>query len=616
MCGIAGVVSLPQQSTEALAVERMLDSLEHRGPDSRNVACLRNVILGTTRLAITDIDGGEQPFFSENRDIVAIFNGEIFNARSLRQSLERRGHSFRSSHADGEVIPHLFEEYGPRFPEHLEGMFAIAVWDEKVQTLYLARDHFGIKPLFVQSRQDSVAFASEIKALLGASRTEIKMFAPSLDAYFRWGFVPGQDTVFEGIRQVAPGSTLTVQWGRLSETRYWSAEDFPLALSEKEVEKEIASELQRSVELQVEADAPVGVFLSGGLDSSAVACLASLSGKLPLTAFSLTYPGLEHEGKSGDTLFARQLARQLDVRHVEVPLYASDLRSGLHGVVRAFDQPFAGVTSTYYLSSVAASEVKVVLSGEGADELFGSYLFHRGAAFRDWIEGGSDCSPREFNLTNAEAAAVMQASDVLGLRRALTERYLPSITSLYSDSFRSAVADARDLTTAGEVGAEFTTPVPRGAWLRMALKLDQAIQLPDEILTFSDRLSMAHSLEVRPPFLTPRMCSLSRSVPFAWLIRPSSTKHILREALRGLLPETILRRPKEGFVPPLRQWLGRELLPWCRVVLSPERTARHGFWRQPAVDLMLDGLSRRPDDYFRKVWTLVVFQLWFEAYDQ
>lgn len=610
MCGIAGVIGLDDPRQSAI-VHLMAGLLRHRGPDATYTSHHDGLALAMTRLAIRDLDGGVQPFASEDGRVVAVFNGEIYNSAEWRSWLEDRGHQFKSSAADGEVLPHMYEELGLAAFSRLQGMFAIALWDRRLRSLHLVRDQFGIKPLYVLKGRGFLAFASEIKALLAAQSGIPALDPHKIHQFHTWGFVPGLGTAFQGVSQVAPGEVLSLANDSVSRARYWKPlqqreEGFPSDLSER-----ILGELRRSVASQLVSDAPLGAFLSGGLDSSAVVALACESSSATLRTFCLTYPDLAHEGKSRDAELARLVSSRLGTDHLEIPLTATDFRDGIDNVVMALEQPFAGTVSTFYLSRIVARHVRVALTGDGADELFGSYLLHRAAAWRDQLEKGYSEPGSAYALSGSDEACVLAAQSIREMRACLTAKYLPPIPSLYSANFLAWLRDTSPVDPI-EHSARSTDLGAPSSWLRQALAYDQDVQLPDEVLLFSDRLSMAHSLELRPPFLTPGMAGLANSVPAHSSIGPHQVKIALVEALSGVLPPEVLHRPKEGFVPPTQTWLSGPLRAWALDILSETRTSTHGLWNSSGVAVIRAGLLEHPEIYFRKAWTLMMFQLWWE----
>jgi asparagine synthase (glutamine-hydrolysing) len=599
-----------------------LGSMAHRGPDGQFACEFGHAGLGMRRLDILDVVGGVQPFFSEDGTIATVFNGEIYNAAQLRQQLSSRGHSFVSSHADGEVIPHLYEEFGVAFPQLLEGMFAIAVWDDKRQELLLTRDPFGIKPLFVKNSDGQVQFASELRALNLMSRGRKSMNFAAADAYFELGRVPSPDTIFDGIWQPEP-ATVTVFTSDSSKAvnyrtpKTWSWHGSTI----HEASEAIEHALLKSISQQTIADVPLGVFLSGGIDSSLVAAIASRV--TPLRSYTLTFPDVASPGKSLDAALAAQVAEMFGLDHQEVPLTAEIFLQGLGQVVDAMEQPFAGAISTFFLSAGATQHSRVCLTGDGADELFGSYWFHRVAGMLDFY--GADLKASDglrgidrhalplWGLDADDLHLIETAGSVRDLHSTAAARHSPKPHRILSEDFLDRLNESRSIPTSMHEGIWTRHALRNGSSnLALALALERESLLVDEVLPFSDRLSMVHSLEIRPAYLTMELAEMASAMPTEWLIGPGRVKSVLRIVAERWLPVSVTSRPKEGFVQPLPAWLAGPLKAFAGEVLSPDRTSQHGFWRLEAIAHLLEALDKRPNSTYKRVWNLVMFQLWWE----
>lgn len=604
MCGVAGVFDL---DADPLELERhvapMLDLLSHRGPDRTTTASAPGCALGATRLAIVDLEAGDQPF-TDDRGVLAVYNGEIYNAPDLRRWLESRGHGRIRGSSDGAILPALYDELGAGFASALEGMFAVAIWDGRERRLTLARDPFGIKPLHVRRGNGTLAFASEIKALRGRFGAD-PVSMEAIASYLLWGHVPGGRTVHPAIDEVPPGCTWTIDASGVAQSRRWRPDPgrFHLATPDDAADA-VRAELSRSVTAQLQADVPIASFLSGGVDSSAVATLAA-AGLSDLSTYCLVFPDVERAGKRLDADLARVVADRIGSAHHEVPATGAELVAALPGVVAAFDQPFAGAISTYYLSAVVGRDFKVALTGDGADELFGSYLPHRMAA---WLDAGAEPADGDaFALTGSGMALAGAATSAPSLRQEVALGGSPfRLSGLISDRVpRPSPAGADPDAAAGW---------SRGTHLRTVLDLERRRHLAEEVLPFVDRLSMAHSLELRPPFLTRTMADITAGLPSGWLIDRTGVKNVLRRAVAPLLPGAVVERGKEGFVQPTIEWLGGALHPWVRETLAPDRIAVHGLYSAEGVRSVVDGLGREPERYHRVAWILLMLQLWWETH--
>jgi asparagine synthase (glutamine-hydrolysing) len=614
MCGIAGFSGAPDRAV----LERMVASLRHRGPDDvgfwESPACS----LGMRRLAIIDVTTGRQPVFNETGDIVTVFNGEIYNHVELRQELARQGHRFRSDHSDTEVIVHLYEEHGPAFLDRLNGMFAIALWDAPRRRLLLARDRAGIKPLYFALTPGGIGFGSEPKALLVHPKVSRDPDFAAIDHYFCFKNIPSPHSAFAGVQQLRPGELAIFENGSLARRRWWRLrfrEDGEIG--EDEAAAEIRSLLEGAVRLNMRSDVAFGAYLSGGVDSSSVVALMSRLSAQPVTTFTLTYDE-GRTNKDADRDFAREVSRRYGTRHYEHVVRATDILPTIDDVIGAFDEPFSGVISTFFLTELIAKHVKVALSGDGADELFGSYLPHRLAeplAIARRLRGGlTNLTPDEEAALGSyrdrpdELSRLIARGDEAAMRM---DQYLRDAThkrALYSDKMLAMINSSETLVRATLNDSGTADPLNR------ALFLDFETLLPDQVLAFVDRLSMAHSVEVRPPFLDHRIVEYVARLRGSLKIKAGRVKHILKEAVRDLLPREILDRPKEGFVMPINEWLLGHLSGFARAVLSPERIARHGLWQSDAVQIMLNTQDKMNSRQREALWNLVTFQLWWERY--
>ena len=608
MCGIVGFTGPPDQAL----LYRMTGTLEHRGPDSAGFWEGDGASLGMRRLAIIDVATGEQPVFNEDRSIAVVFNGEIYNYVELRAELLSAGHQFSTDHSDTEVIVHLYEEYGLDFLHYLNGMFAIALWDQRRRELLLARDRLGIKPLYFARLRDGVAFGSEPKALLehpGVSR-EPNLIA--LHHYLSLKNVPAPLSAFRGIEQLRSGE-LAVCRDREVIRRHWWRPSFDRTADVDEIEAagEIRRLLEDSVRLQMRSDVPFGAYLSGGLDSSSVVSLLARQGAGKIKTFTLVYED-DFRNKESDRRFARMVADRCGTEHHEHLVKFHDLPEQLDQVVRAFDEPFSGVISTFFITQSISQHVKVALSGDGADELFASYLPHRIAApLAAYVAGRNDPdSLMPFENDVARLAALQARGDEAAQRMGLYLLDDEAKDALYAPAMREAVGTT---TTEGLIRARLaacrsTDPINR------ALFLDLDTLLPDQVLPFVDRLSMAHSVEVRPPFLDHRLVEFACSLPGRFKIKAGRVKNILKDAVADLLPTELIARPKEGFIMPVNEWLISRLDNYVRATLAPEKIRRQGLFRPDAIQGILDGHFSGHHQYGNQIWNLLMLQLWWDHY--
>ena len=630
MCGIAGLVYRERERPvpDAL-VRRMCTALEHRGPDEEGIWVRGNVGLGMRRLSIIDLAGSQQPMFNEDGTKAIVFNGEIYNYRELRRGLAARGHAFRS-HGDTETVLHLYEELGPDCVTQLRGMFAFAIWDASTETLLLARDRLGVKPLYVVTAPWGIAFASELKALVAARLTSGDLDWNALDAYFQLGYVPAPASPFRDIRKLEPGHWL--QWrarGDVVIRRYWDLPAEP-APAPPDVERQVVEWLDDSVAAHLVSDVPVAAFLSGGLDSSAVvASMATLAarhgGDVP-HAFTARYRGSDAE-RADETDLARRLADRYGVRLTVVDI-TPDIRDVVEPMVRALDEPLAddSVIPTWSLSEIVGGSYKVALTGIGGDELFAGYRRHAGLLAAERYE----------RLPRAVRSAAAVLGDLLpdalggevdrvkrflhagnGGPRATADRYFdlqcravdPLRAQLYLPHVRGAVTGnaARD-----RFRRLYSAGTHRG--LAAALYLDYKAYLPDDILALSDRLSMAHSLEIRVPLVDHVLIERIFPLPDQLKIRRWQLKALLKKALRDRLPAEHFRAPKRGFVGPTAAWLRRELRGMLLDELSPARLQRLGFFDPKTVTRLLDEHFSQRHNREGILWALLCFSTWHRLF--
>ena len=586
----------------------------HRGPDSDGAYVEGPVGLAARRLAIIDLVTGDQPLANENGRITVVQNGEIYNYRELRLELERAGHRFSTS-GDTEVLAHLYEERGDHFAERLRGMFAIALWDSEQGRLLLARDRYGIKPLYYRETDSELAFASELRAL---PRGEIDLDA--LEAFLAFNSVPAPLTILREVRKLPPGHVLVWEDGRSELTRY--ARPAPATAAEvrddeeAELVEELRARLRDSVRAHLVSDVPVGVLLSGGIDSATLAALAAEETSEPLRTFSIGF-----EERSFDELGdARLVAQRYGTRHRELVL-RPDAALLLPALADAFDEPFADSSAlpTYLVSQLAADHVKVALSGEGGDELFGGYYTYAADLLSQrtgWI------APLVRPLVERLPSSSARASFDYRAKRFVRAARLPPLErhhgwkEIFSRDARAELTGRRDdFDPVDLLRARFAET--EGAELLARLQdVDLGTYLVDDLLVKTDRASMAHSLEARVPFLDPVVTNFALGLPTRHKVRGLRKKVLLRKAAAPLVPAELLRRRKRGFSIPAAAWLRGELEPFARETLSAEALRRQGFFQPEAVSRLIDDHVAGREDLSRQLWGLLTFTLWHERHVQ
>lgn len=616
MCGIAGRFGAgPNQ-----IVREMVGLLAHRGPDDEHVVSDRNFAIGARRLSILDLPGGRQPISNEKETVWAAQNGEIYNFPALRKDMLERGHVLKT-HCDTEVLPHLYEEYGAAFPKYIDGMFAVALWDGDGRVGFLARDRMGKKPLYYCLHDQALYFASEIKSLLRIPGFARRLNHNALHQFLSFKHVPHPLTIFEGIAMLPPAHMLTYRAGQEPiVSRYWelsfAASDASTGMTEEEVTDRLLVLLKQGVERRLLSDVPIGFFLSGGIDSSLSTVLAAELSSSQIKSFTLTYSRESTtEGKEEDRRWARWVADRYGTEHHEETIQVSSFPENLRRILSCFDEPYAGVVSTYFLAQLMSQHVKVSISGDGADELFGSYLSHRLAIplanYQHYLKTGQSALIRPFD-TQLDFLSRMAEPQDWQWRYKLLVFSDAEKQALYAPDIASKMGG---WSTLERLRQDFSALSARDPLNRMLEAEFQTI-FPDQVLAFVDRLSMAHSLEVRTAFLDTDFVSFVAGLPGSLKIKDGETKYLLKKLALRYFPSEMVYRKKEGFLMPITQWFLRDLEPYVRETLSPQRLGKHGLFREAYVQGLVDTLYRAQPDHLavNKVYSLVVFQEWYDLY--
>jgi len=614
MCGISGIFGREDHAT----VQSMLSTIQHRGPDELHAIVTRGATLGATRLSIIDQQGGRQPMSNEDQTVWAAQNGEIYNFLELRQQLSASGHRL-ATRCDTEVLAHLYEDYGQDLVQHIDGMFAVSVWDANRQTGLLARDRAGKKPLYYHVRNGALYYASELKAILAIAGFDRRLNLEALHHYLAYKHIPHPLSAFEDIYMLPPGSMLTFRPGfspRIS--RYWdlnfaeASEDF--FLDEEQIQSRLIELLETAVKRRLVADVPIGFFLSGGVDSALSTALAARASGQRIKTFTLTYSGNSTtDGKEQDTYWARWVARKYNTDHHEEQVDLGSFPEELPQILRAFDEPFSGVVSTYFLSRLISRHVKVAISGDGADELFGSYLSHRIALplqrFSEYLQT-DDHRHLEPCENQAELLAQLHGMPDWQWRSRLLVFREEEKLALYSPEMRSAMGRLNTETHLRDTFERVATTDP----LNRILDMEFRSFFPDQVLAFTDRLSMAHSLEVRTPYLDTEFMQFAASLPSSYRIRGNHTKYILKKAATRYLPAEMIYRPKEGFVLPINGWLLTDLEHYVRDTLSPAALRETGVFCPDAVERLISRFYAGATRHANQLLSLLCFQEWFNLY--
>ncbi len=618
MCGIAGEVSW--SGADHRVAVRMAARLRHRGPDrcATYVSPAGRCALAHARLRVIDLETGEQPMTNEDGLAWVVFNGEIYNFLELRAELETRGHAFRSR-SDTEVIVHGYEQWGDRLPERLDGMFALALWDESRQRLLLARDRAGKKPLYVYRDDERLLFASEIKAILEHPRADRAIDPGALPLYLTYGYVPTPLTFYRRIRKLPPASCLAVETDRgAKEWSYWDLDFTPRPIGGGEAEEELRARMRAAVRRRMIADVPLGAFLSGGIDSTVVVGLMSEAASAPVRTFSIGYAD---DPVYDETSYARLAAKRFGAQHTEfmVGPQSIDLVDRL---VDAYDEPFGDSSAipTYVVSELARRDVTVALVGEGGDELFAGYLRFYAAALSERVPTAvfglaasiARCLPHRPNPRSlsrrfarfAEAAALPLDERML--------RWIGFFAGGVGSLLRPELAAAVDPAALGESFRASLAKTRNLSPLARVLDLNFRTYLLDDLLNKADRCSMAHGLELRSPFLDTAVMEFAASLPDRLKLRAGTTKRILRRAFQDLLPEAIQKRGKMGFGIPLPRWLRNEWRPLVEQRLLDPEARLYEWLRLDPVRAMAERHFAGTADYGHQLWALLTLETWLE----
>lgn len=619
MCGIAGIIKLQSgDQAEPEVLRNMLQRIIHRGPDDNGMLVDGELAMGMRRLSIIDLQDGRQPIQNEDGRFSVILNGEIYNYIELRKSLESKGHQFRTQ-SDTEVIVHLFEEYGEGCVDHLRGMFAFAIWDHHQRELFLFRDRMGIKPLYYIIENDRITFGSEIKSLLTVPGVRPSVDLEALSEYLALKYVPAPRTMFEGVRSLPPGYKIVIRNGKVEIKQYWemSFANKHQYASEEECVDALMEKLHESVKLRLRADVPFGAFLSGGLDSSTIVALMSNVLDEPVNTFSVGFADLP--GRD-ELPFARQVAEQFNCNHREILVGANDFLLHAEKVMWHLEQPIAdqATVATYMVAKLAREHVKMVLTGEGGDELFAGYARYVGQKY-GWP---LSCMPRPIKSTIRYAVEKLP-----GLRRqkiainALTQNSEVARISNWFPLFKGdlktkVVTDLLKPLVSKSVNsvASYLNRCDAKNSLDRMLYVDSKAWLSDYLLLRGDKLTMANSLEGRVPLLDHELVEFACSLPTQYKLKGRTRKYLLKKAAAKLLPEKIINRKKQGFPIPIEKWLRNDANEMMRDLLSDDCLRRRGFFEPNVVNNMISSHESGYADYATELWGLMSVELWMRQF--
>ncbi|WP_028585945.1 asparagine synthase (glutamine-hydrolyzing) [Desulfogranum mediterraneum] len=627
MCGIFGVVSVDPLQFD---IERCTHTMSHRGPDDYGFHRDGYGGLGHRRLSIIDLSGSRQPIYNEDQTKCIVFNGEIYNFQELRQELLSRGHRF-STLGDTETILHAYEEWGGQCVDRLRGMFAFAIWDLREKKLFIARDRLGIKPLFYAQHQGRLYFASEMKAILADPSFPRTINELALNAYFSYSYIPAPLTIYSKINKLEPGHTLCWQNGELALEKYWDLQFY--SESRKSISyyaENIVSLLQESVDLRMMSEVPLGAFLSGGIDSSTIVSLMSRGGAENINTFCIGFGG-EVGGYLDERGYARQVADRYKTNHLDYEV-VMDPEGLIEKIVRSFDEPFADDSAlpSYFVCKVARSNVTVALSGLGGDEIFGGYERYLGFKLRG-LYNRVPSFVRKHIIANM-VARLPERSDghytINHMKRFVRSNelsadrcYLSYLSILSSGLRRDLFSDPGRFEQYHEPCDEiflrhFNSDNVEGdcGSLDRALYCDFKTYLPEDILAVTDRLSMHHGLEVRVPFIDHKFLEFCATIPNDIRMKGLEKKYLLKKTVRPLLPRDVIDHRKQGFVGPMTQWLKHDLREYTLTTLTRANLEKHGLVNVETVHRVIDEHFSGKEIHDTLIWSLLVFQKWFDLY--
>ena len=623
MCGICGVTYFDRErNVSELEVKGMCDVIRHRGPDDQGWITKGNYGIGMRRLSIIDLFTGRQPISNEDGSIWIVFNGEIYNHMELRDELVKKGHTFQTK-CDTEAIVHAYEEYGEDCPKKLNGMFGFAILDQKKQTLFLARDRLGIKPLYYYHDSGKFAFGSELKSILQVENIPREVDRRALDIFLTFEYIPSPYSIFEGIRKLPPGHSLTLKDGRITIKEYWDLRFDEKETPEDELCEQLLDLFQDAVKIRLMSDVPLGAFLSGGIDSSAIVAMMSRVMDRPVKTFSIAFK----EDTYNESHYAQQIANHFNTEHhVEViEPNALELTEKLVGFL---DEPFGdfSIFPTYLVSKMARKHVTVSLSGDGGDELFAGYdTYLANKAGRvygklpELLRGAMppilNCIPpseKKKGLINRAKRFVegMQLPPDLEHTRWMIFLQEAEKAKLYSNDVQDVLNDSDSF----EFIRSYFNRVNTTDSLNRQLYVDIKSYLVDDILVKVDRMSMAASLEARVPFLDHRFVEFTATIPGRLKLQGKNTKYLLKKAMGDILPPQILNRGKEGFSIPIKNWLKTDLKSLMLEVLEPQKVKREGFFNANYVERLKKEHLSGKENHSHRLWSMMVFGIWQDLY--
>ncbi|CAN5313405.1 asparagine synthase (glutamine-hydrolyzing) [soil metagenome] len=642
MCGIAGWANLDSKTASTnhseAVLHQMCERMKHRGPDSEGLWLDNGVALGMRRLSIIDLHTGEQPVYSEDKSVVVVMNGELYNFREVRAELEKRGHKFETQ-SDTEILPHLYEEYGEAMLEHINGMFAFALWDKRKQKLLIARDRFGEKPLYYGVFDNKFVFASEPKVLLQHPSVKAEINTDALRSFLSFDYVPAPASIYKNIYKLPAAHLLVLEKGEIKTRRYWNLSwrkggsphiskganvENGSALSFEKSAEELRELLADAVRMRLVSDVPLGILLSGGVDSSTVAAFATQFSTEKVKTFSIGF----EESSFDESKFARQVATHLNTEHYEEKLSVEKAADLISEIGTWLDEPMSdgSLIPTFLLSRFVRKHVTVALGGDGGDEIFAGYPMyfgHKVANLYGKVPRFLRNGLIEPIVNNLPVSNKNLSFDYKAKRFVAASKY--DVVTRHHSWFGSFSIDDQQNLLSKDILENTSGDIYKGAKdllkicdakneIEQMQFLDMNFYMAEDILTKVDRASMAVSLEVRAPFLDPRVAQFAAQIPLEYKLKGNKGKYILKKAVEPLLPKNILHRPKKGFGIPIAEWLKGRLNPLMHDLLASERLKNQGLFDEHFVQKLIKEHETNIASHHKQLWTLLVFQLWFDNF--
>jgi asparagine synthase (glutamine-hydrolysing) len=620
MCGIIGALNLGDKKL----LHQMCDNLIHRGPDEEGIFDEKNIGLGIRRLSIIDVNGGKQPISNETQDIWTVFNGEIYNYKKIQQELINRGHKFETN-SDTETIVHAYEEYGLNFVKKLRGMFSIAIWDYRQKKIILIRDRIGIKPLYYWIKDNKLLFASELKALVECDQIKLVINKNAINDYLSFLYVPPPRTIFENIYKLLPGEMLIFnQDGKYETQTYWDIKFSNEHKTEEEYTKKLRELLEESIDLRMVSDVPVGVLLSSGLDSSVVATLAAKKSPYEINTYTVGFED-EKDNQYNELIESKEFSEKLGTNHHEIIVNSQDSLKHLDEVVWQLDEPFSNPTTTlnYIISEFASRSSKVVLSGVGGDEMFGGYpkykalkIFNNFSKIPNFIV--KDLNTLVQKLPDSSGENIVKAKRFFGAwKKEQIEQYISFVT-YFSKEEKEKIIGKKNNSYEEEIKEMFTKIEKQGTkdFFKKMFYVESKSYLPNNILEYTDKTSMAASLETREPLLDHKIVEFAANIPFDLKIKNDSTKYILKQAVKDIIPKEVLHRKKRGFTPPLINWLNNDIKELESKYISKNKIKERGIMEYDEIKKIFTQFKEGKKHNYMKIWNIICLEAWFNELEK